>query len=154
MKPLQISMLVKGLGCYADLYSFEPSVVLKKKSKKSSGNLYLKKKNSLDNSRNYISAKDITVKDLEKMYKNSKQLATGRQLHAMAIRGAQFFWKVIVCMEHKWDSKTGTPKGTGMSIDNVIYYVRTQMYKNYSKKKENKDYAETDVKSSLKCRFN
>ena len=48
-------------------------------------------------------------------------------------------------MEHKWDSKTGTPKGTGMSIDNVIYYVRTQMYKDYLKKKENKkDYAEAE----------
>ena len=78
VKPLQISMLVKGLRCYADLYLFEPSVVLKKKSKKPNDNLYLKKKNSLDDSRNYISGKDITVKDLEKMYKNSKQLATGR----------------------------------------------------------------------------
>ena len=56
-----------------------------------------------------------------------------------------FFWKAIVYTEHKLDFKSGTPKGTGMSIDNVIYYVRTQMYKDYLKKKENKkDYAEAE----------
>ena len=128
VRPSQIEMLVKGVSCYKNLYTSEPVIVLNKKDNKKD-ELYLRKDIVLDTSQNYIAGRDIVLSDMEKMFKNSEDLVTGRQLYDQAKKGAAFFRKALIYTQHKWDIQKMQPIKSGTTIDNVIFYVRCKMYK-------------------------
>ena len=56
-------------------------------------------------------------------------LITGRSLCAMAQKGMKHFKKALAFAYKKWDRTKNAPKDSGDTIDDVIEYVRTQMYK-------------------------
>ena len=64
-----------------------------------------------------------------------KQLITGRNLHAMAIRGARAYKKALAFSTHKWDKVTMKPKKSGETLDDVIDYIRRMMYRDKMKEK-------------------
>ena len=79
-------------------------------------------------SRSYFCGEDILHLDLEKKNKSGPTLVTGRNLHAMAIRGAREYKKALAFANHRWDSSTLQPKKSGDTIDDVVEYVRMKMY--------------------------
>ena len=138
--PSQISLLTKGASYYNALCSSEPSIVVKKNSK-NDNELYLRKDLVLDLSQNYVARRDINVGDLERMFKNKRALVSGRQLLSIATRGAAFFRKAVIFALHKWDPVMMSPKKSGTTLDDVIYYVRCQMWKEKLSGRETKETA-------------
>ena len=76
-----------------------------------------------------------------------KQLITGRNLHAMAIRGARAYKKALAFSTHKWDRVTMQPKKSGETIEDVIEYVRQRMYHEKQKEKKPSDSSEEESES-------
>ena len=89
----------------------------------------------MDKRRRYIVGKDIFQSDLERRYKNKhqKQLVTGQQLHSFGQKGCSYFWKALCFTNHVWDMNTHSPKKSGQTIDDVIYYVRLKMFEELNK---------------------
>ena len=137
--PAQIQLLAEGHLNYRDMYDSVSVKVTKKKTSKSStpSATRFKLKDILSNnsSRSFYCGEDILYSDLEKKNKVGKQLITGRNLHAMAIRGARAYKKALAFSTHRWDSVTMQPKKSGETLDDVIEYVRRSMYKDKLKEK-------------------
>ena len=73
---------------------------------------------------------------MEKLFKTSSSLASGKQLLAIALRGSASFKKALGYSEHKWDSKLGKPKDSGSTIEDVVYYVQKKMWVDQKKKSQ------------------
>ena len=128
----QIQLLAEGHLNYRELYELVNVKITTKKANKQtppSPSKY-KLKDILTNysSRSYFCGEDILHLDLEKKNKSGPTLVTGRNLHAMAIRGAREYKKALAFANHRWDSSTLQPKKSGDTIDDVVEYVRMKMY--------------------------
>ena len=63
----------------------------------------------------------------------------------MAIRGARAYKKALLFSSHKWDGRTMAQKKSGETIDDVVEYVRRQMYLDKVKEKiASKDTSDDD----------
>ena len=76
----------------------------------------------------YYSGTDITHTDLEKNRLKGDALSNGRSLQLLATNGAKDYRKAYAYACDKWDMKKNKPKESGMTVDNVIEYVRRRMY--------------------------
>ena len=92
-RPTQIKLLVEGHLNYRDLYELVNAKVTKKKASKqtipSTSKYKLEEILTNYSSRSYFYGEDILHLDLEEKKKSGPTLVTGRNLHAMAIRGAR-----------------------------------------------------------------
>lgn len=106
--PAQIQLLAEGRLSYRNMYDVVSVKVTKKKISKanapSATKLKLKDVLTNNSSRSFFCGEDILYSDLEE--KVGKQLITGRNLHAMAIRGARAYKKALSFLTHKWDPVT------------------------------------------------
>ena len=149
--PPQIKLLAEGHLNYRDLYDVvnvkitKKKVGYKKNTSPSASKLKLKDVLTNSSSCSYYSGEDILHLDLEKKNKTGPTLITGRNLHAMAIRGAREYKKALAFSTHRWDSGLMCPKRSGETIDDVIEYVRRSMYREKMKEKgKHKDGSEDD----------
>ena len=132
--PPQIKLLAEAHLNYSGLYE-EVSLIVKKKkasskaSKRTSLSFKLKDMVSNNSSRVFYSGTDIRYEDLEKKNRVGNQLITGRNLHAMAVRGARAYKKDLAYSKDKWNMVSLEPKKSGETIEDVIEYVRFNMYK-------------------------
>ena len=131
--PSQIKMMAEGVGRYKELYEKKSTPITRRKS--SSNNkkspltsYYLKGSLCRDDSRLYYQGSDITFRDLEKKNRTGTAVLNGRQLTDMAKRGTREFRKAMGYTKDKWDFKKNEPKQSGMTVDDVIDYVRERMY--------------------------
>ena len=149
--PAQIKLLAEGHLNYRDLYDVVNVNVTKKKVSRNQtppSALKLKLKDILTNysSRSFYSGEDIFHLDLEKKNKSGPTLITGRNLHAMAIRGAREYKKAVAFANHKWDCNKLEPKKSGDTIHDVVEYVRQKMYYEKMKGKgKHKDVSDDDT---------
>ena len=131
--PSQIQMMAEGVGRYKEFFEKKttPTTGRKSSTKKKKSPLtsyYLKESLSRDDSRLYYRDSDITFRDLEKKNRTGNAILNGRQLTDMAKRGACEFRKAMGYTKDKWDFKKNEPKESGMTVDDVIDYVRERMY--------------------------
>ena len=131
--PAQIKLLAEAHLNYCALYE-EMDVTVKKKndstgSKTTAVSFKLKDIVTNDRSRLYYSGTDIRYEYLEKKIRVGNQLITGRNLHAMAVRGARAYKKALAYSKDKWNMVSLEPKKSGETIEDVIEYVRVDMYK-------------------------
>lgn len=153
--PPQIKLLAEGHLNYRELYEPISATVTKKKGGNTSippSASKLKLKDILTNysSRSYFVGEDIVHFDLEKKNRTGPLLITGRNLHAMAVRGARDYKKALAFALHKWDTDTMQPKKSGETVEDVIQYVRRQMYqlKNKDKDKHKESSEDEDDESN------
>lgn len=127
-RPSQIQMLCDGNLRYHALYKYEERKITNKDAPLKH-NLVLKSDLSLDLNNNYGAGKEINVRDLEKKLLSGPLLITGRSLRTMAQKGMKNFKKALAFAYKKWDRTKNSPKDSGDTVDDVIEYVRTEMYK-------------------------
>lgn len=127
--PSQIRMLCKGHGSYRALYDVisQVTVTSKNGTTESVNRLFLKPSLHLDLNVNYRADFDIVTEDLERKTVNNPLLVTGRSLHVLAKKGISFYRALSFAVK-KWDVKTNQPFNTGCNVDDVIDYVRREMY--------------------------
>ena len=129
-----IKMLCDGSYIYRDLFDLEESTdAITSKSSQSTvtsqvPKLTLKPNLSRDKSRMYFAGKHILRSDLEKKAKNGKQLVSGRSLLEMAKKGTAYYRKALAFTHKKFDLDKMSVIESGNSIEDVIEYVRTEMY--------------------------
>ena len=105
--------------------------------------MMLKNRVSNDAHTSYYSGIDIRYSDLEKKNRVGKQLITGRNLHAMAIRGVRAYKKALAYSKDKWDMDTLEPRKSGETIDDCIKYVRVKMFQETKKTGSSDDESES-----------
>ena len=134
--PSQIKLLSEASLSYSCLYDTVSHSATKKKDDKNTITRYkLKQSLTLDSDRTYYSGKDIRSLDLEKKNRSSGQLIGGRALIEMAKKGVKNYRQALSFCVKKWDAKTNTPIESGSTQDDVIEYVRCQMYEHLVKNK-------------------
>ena len=126
-RPSQVKMLANGEGPYSELYDYSTKLVVDKTTMVSS-KLNLKPSLAQDDPVNYSSNIDITFAHLEKRTLTSKLLITGRSLLNMAKKGLKMYKKALAHASKKWDLDKCEPIDSGDTVDDVIEYVRQQMY--------------------------
>ena len=133
-RPPQIKLLSEGDLNYSDLYD-EVDIQVTSKSYLASDPKRKKLKESLtcDMSRVYYIGVDITHDDLEKRNRTGNQLITGRNLLDLCVKGVKNYKKALAFCEHKWDIEKCEPKNSGDSMEDVVQYVRANMYKTLHK---------------------
>ena len=129
-----IKMLSNGSYLYKDLYDLEENTdAITSKSSQSTlasqvPKLSIKINLSRDKFRRYYADKDIIRTDLEKKSRNGKQLVSGRSLLEMAKKGTAYYRKALAFTHKKFDLDKMSVIESGNSIEDVIEYVRTEMY--------------------------
>ena len=129
-----IKLLSNGSYLYKDLYDLEENTdAITSKSSQSTvasqvPKLSIKLNLSRDKSRRYYADKDIIRTDLEKKSRNGKQLVSGRSLLEMAKKGTAYYRKALAFTHKKFDLDKMSVIESGNSIEDVIEYVRTEMY--------------------------
>ena len=131
--PSQLKMMCEGTFCYRDFYETKISTATDKDSSSASNtsSLVLKQSLTLDKFRSYYAGVDITYLDLEKknLLPSCNLLVTGRSLHNLAKKGLANYRKANSFAVQMWDEKKGEPKESGHTQDDVVKFVRTEMYK-------------------------
>lgn len=128
-RPSQIEMLCKGHGSYRALYNLsQVTVTSKNGSTESVNRLFLKPSLHLDLNVNYRADIELVTEDLERKTVNNPLLVTGRSLHVLAKKGVSFYRKALSFASKKWDVKKNEPIESGCNVDDVIDYVRREMY--------------------------
>ena len=128
-RPSQIEMLCKGHGSYRALYNLsQVTVTSKNGSTESVNRLFLKPSLHLDLNFNYRADIELVTEDLERKTVNNPLLVTGRCLHVLAKKGVSFYRKALSFASKKWDVKKNEPIESGCNVDDVIDYVRREMY--------------------------
>ena len=128
--PSQLRLLCNGGYPYSEFYESSSKVATKKSSTANdTSSLVLKQSLSLDRFRTYYAGIDIKHKDLEKKHMTGLMLMSGRSLLALAKRSYKMFKKANSFAEQKWDIKKCQPKESGLTIEDIVYFVRTEMYK-------------------------
>ena len=130
--PSNIKMLCDGSFVYKELYDIagDEAVVSKSSSDDSDSrtNLSLKVSLSRNKSRMFFVGTDILRSNLEKKGRNGQQLVSGRNLLDMAKRGTANYRKALSFTSKKFDLDTMSVKESGNTIDDVIEFVRVEMY--------------------------
>ena len=93
----------------------------------------------------YRAGIDINHLLLEKKNLTGNQLITGRTLLGMARKGAHSFREADSFAEENWDVNKGEPKESGNAIEDIMNYVRLQIYK--SLQGGNLDVDEAEIES-------
>ncbi len=128
--PSQLKLLCNGGYPYNEFYeSISKVATTKSSSANDTSSLVLKQSLSLDRFRSYYPGIDIKHKDLEKKNMTSPMLMTGRSLLALAKKGYKMFKKANSFAEQKWDIKKCQPKESGLTLEDVVYFVRVEMFK-------------------------
>jgi hypothetical protein len=132
-RPSQIKMLAEGTSVYKDLYDVTTHTIVsrnkKKGSKSVSATRYRLKSELSRREEGYYTEREITYGDLRKKNRlRGNELSNGRSLVELARKGARSFRKAMAYASEKWDMKTNQPKESGMTIDDVMEYVRRRMY--------------------------
>ena len=81
-----------------------------------------------DTSRTYIAGRDILLHDLEKKGCNGQQLVSGRNLLDIAKKGVATYKKALSFVVKKYDIENMKVLESGNSVEDVIEYVRVEMY--------------------------
>lgn len=147
--PPQIKLLSDAHVNYSALYEEEEVLIKSKKksqkaTKASITRMKLKAMISNNSHASFYSGTDIRFSDLEKKNRIGKQLITGRNLHAMAIRGVRAYKKALAYSKDKWDMETLEPKKSGETIDDCIEYVRIKMFQDTKKTTSSDDESESE----------
>ena len=100
-----------------------------------------------DKCRTYYSDFDITLADLEKRNCTGEQLICGTNLLDLAKKGVRCYKKALAFCLHKWDSEKMIPRHSGDSVDDVINYVRRNMYQILVKKEEKNSDLDSDLET-------
>jgi hypothetical protein len=128
--PSQLRLLCNGGYPYNEFYESSSKVATKKSSTANdTSSLVLKQSLSLDRFRTYYAGIDIKHKDLEKKHMTGLMLMSGRSLLALAKKGYKMFKKANSFAEQKWDIKKCQPKESGLTIEDIVDFVRTEMFK-------------------------
>ena len=132
-----IKMLCSGSYVYRDMYdTYEGDTILSKSSDvnlESRPRLSLKVDLSRDKSRIYFAEEDIQYLDLEKKGRNGQQLVSGRNLLDLAKKGTANFRKALSFASKNFDLEKMSVMESGNTIDDVIEFVRIEMYQLYLK---------------------
>ena len=91
----------------------------------------LKSSLTRDDSRTYYTNRDILVADLEKKGRNGQQLVSGRNLLDIAKKGTANYRKALSFAVKKFDLEKMEVYESGNTIDDVLEFVRTEMYQIY-----------------------
>ena len=130
--PSNIDMLCRGVYNYKELYDLVDCETVTSKTDNGHDtvepSLVLKKTLSRDDYRSYYAGRDIIQIDLEKKGRNGKQLITGRNLLDMGKRGMATYKKALSYAVKKYDIENMKVLESGLSVDDVVEYVRTEMY--------------------------
>ena len=131
--PSHIKMLCDGSYKYKELYDIaEDSDAITSKSSIGDSNTRSRVTLKVELSRNksvlLFTGKDITRSDLEKKGRNGKQLVSGRNILDMGKRGLANYRKALSFASKKFDLEYLTVLESGNSIEDVIEYVRVEMY--------------------------
>ena len=138
--PPQISLLAEAHMNYNELYDYDNCNATNKNDDSDDiKKTWLKSSLTRDSSRLYYSSTDIRASDLEKKNRTGNMLITGRNLHDMAIRGVRNYKKALAFCLKRWDEKLMQPKLSGHTIEDVIEFVRYEMYKLLKGKIETND---------------
>ena len=128
-----IEMLCNATYNYKDMYDVDDTqaVVSKTDSADAESRLVYSLKTCLhrDDTRKYYANIEITVRDLEKKGRNGKQLVSGRNLLDMAKKGTANYRKALSFAVKKFDLEKMEVIDSGNSIEDVIEFVRCEMYK-------------------------
>ena len=135
--PSNIQMLCDGSYIYRSLFDANESEAVTSKSDEANNesrlSLSLKASLTRDNSRKYFAKLDFLPSDLEKKGRNGKQLVSGRNLLDMAKKGTANYRKALSYAVKKFDLDKMDVIESGNSIDDVIEYVRCEMYQHFVK---------------------
>ena len=127
-----IKMLCCGSYVYRDMYDTHLGDSILTKSSdtnaESRHRLSLKVELSRDKSRVYFAEEDIFLLDLEKKGRKGKQLVSGRNILDLAKKGTANYRKALSFASKKLDLETMSVKESGNTLDDVIEYVRVEMY--------------------------
>lgn len=128
-----LKMLCSGSYVYRDFYeSLDEQNVTSRSSQSNVENhqpkLYLKSELTRDYSRTYFANKHIIRSDLEKRTRNGKQLVSGRSILETAKKGTAYYRKALSFACKKFDLDKMTVIESGNTIQDVIEYVRVEMY--------------------------
>ena len=129
-----IKMLCNGSYVYREIFDLEEvtEAITSKASQTTSlsqqPKMTLKLNLSRDKSRMYYANKDILRSDLEKKSRNGKQLVSGRSILEMAKKGTAYYRKALSFASKKFDLEKMAVIESGNSIEDVIEYVRIEMY--------------------------
>ena len=131
--PSQVKMLAEGTSHYQDLYeSGVVSMVTKKDSKRKKKQdvtrRHLRINLSRDETTLYYVGSEITYGDLEKKNRQGNEVLNGRQLTDMAKKGLREYRKALAFANMKWNMIKNEPKESGTTVEDVIEFVRCQMY--------------------------
>lgn len=131
--PSQVKMLAEGTSHYQDLYeSGVVSMVTKKDSKRKKRQdvtrRHLRINLSRDETTLYYVGSEITYGDLEKKNRQGNEVLNGRQLTDMAKKGLREYRKALAFANMKWNIIKNEPKESGTTVEDVIEFVRCQMY--------------------------
>ena len=123
--------------CFKDIYDkLEESNVIDNNSTESQQDRHsknvLKPKLNHEKSKTFIAGKDITSSDLKKRNCTGTQLMSGR----LAKKGTGNYCKALAYASRKFNLDTLQCKESGTTVDDVIDYVRTELYKELMKPKE------------------
>ena len=139
--PSNIEMLCSGSYFYKDLYDAVDSETVLSKSDNTDAesriSLSLKANLYRDSSRTYFANVDILAVDMEKKGRNGKQLVSGRNLLDMAKKGTANYRKALSFAVKKFDLDKMEVLESGNSVEDVIEYVRCEMYKHLTKQVDN-----------------
>lgn len=133
-------MLIDEVGPYRDLYE-SPAVVTSssvktRSSKVPKDRLFIKRKLTVNASYTVVSTVDLKLRELEKRAKKSPLLISGRILVTKAHIGIRNFKKAVAFLQREWDIAEKKPKKSGETMDDCILFVRQEMCKELSPKKE------------------
>ena len=146
--PSQIKLLSEAHINYRDMYDEITVPSIQKSDNINSTHKYrLKKILTQDLSRDYYSGHDIRSDDLEKKNRTGSPLITGRNLHAMAIRGVKCYKKALSFVKEKWDMERNEPIHSGDTLEDCIEHVRVKMHYLLVKPKGTTEDSETDSES-------
>ena len=135
--PSNIKLLCEGSYVYKDLYDIvEDEAVVSRSSIQNTecrSSLSLKVSLSRNKSRVFFAGKHIVRSDMEKKGRNGQQLVSGRNIYDMAKRGTANYRKALSFATKKFDLDSMIVKESGSTIDDVIEYVRVEMYQQHFK---------------------
>ena len=127
-----IKMLADGSYVYRDLFNVEDCDVVTSKSSEADiscpPKLTLKVELSMDKSKTYYANNDILRSDLEKKSRNGNQIVSGRSILEMAKKGTAYYRKALSFTSKKFDIDKMAVIDSGNSMQDVIEYVRVEMY--------------------------
>ena len=130
--PSNLKMMCDGCYLYKELFDLVEGDTVTSKcdvaDADSQSTFSLKVSLTRDTSRTYIAGRDIIVRDLEKKGRNGQQLVSGRNLLDLGKKGVANYKKALSFVVKKYDVENMKVLESGNSVEDVIEYVRVEMY--------------------------